>query len=171
MRQERALSMWHLGNSVGSKWLPAFAVSLLSVSVVMSVLAAGNAENASRPSSICSLQFEGVLLENLPQAKTASQMEHGLSGLQNVGTGMLFTWTDDEPRVFWMRGTPTPLSIAFIDKTGSVFQIEDMEPNTTALHWSTLPAREGLEVKQGDFQRLGITVGSRVIDRTCKSIN
>lgn len=150
-----------------AKWPQALALGLLGTAIAMTVVNARKAEEASRPSHLCTLQFDGVTLENVPQATTVSQMERGLSGREDVGSGMLFTWSDDEPRVFWMRGTPTPLSIAFIDAAGTVLQIEDMEPETDVFHWSTLPAREGLEVKQGEFQRLGIAPGSRLIDRKC----
>ena len=152
------------------KWLGAVAFGLLGTAITMTAVVARKADQASRPASLCTLQFDGVTLENVPQVTTRVQMERGLSGLQEVGTGMLFTWSDDERRVFWMRGTPSPLSVAFIDAAGTVLQIEDMEPETEIMHWSTLPAREGLEMEIGDFQRLGITPGSRLIHRECKPV-
>ena len=152
------------------KWLGAVAFGLLGTAITMTAVVARKADQASRPASLCTLQFDGVTLENVPQVTTRVQMERGLSGFQEVGTGMLFTWSDDAPRVFWMRGTPTPLSVAFIDAAGTVLQIEDMEPETEIMHWSTLPAREGLEMEIGDFQRLGITPGSRLIHRECKPV-
>ncbi|VVP61600.1 hypothetical protein PS874_06303 [Pseudomonas fluorescens] len=152
------------------KWLGAVAFGLLGTAITMTAVVARKADQASRPASLCTLQFNGVTLENVPQVTTRVQMERGLSGLQEVGTGMLFTWSDDALRVFWMRGTPTPLSVAFIDAAGTVLQIEDMEPETEIMHWSTLPAREGLEMEIGDFQRLGITPGSRLIRRECKPV-
>ena len=152
------------------KWLGAVAFGLLGTAITMTAVVARKADQASRPASLCTLQFDGVTLENVPQVTTRVQMERGLSGFQEVGTGMLFTWSDDAPRVFWMRGTPTPLSVAFIDAAGTVLQIEDMEPETEVMHWSTLPAREGLEMEIGDFQRLGITPGSRLIHRECKPV-
>ncbi len=152
------------------KLLAGFAAVLLVTAVAGSAFVAWKAERATRPASICSLQFDVNTLENVPQVKTLGQMERGLSGTKEVGSGMLFTWSDDAPRVFWMKGTPTPLSVAFIDATGTVLQIEDMEPETEIMHWSTLPAREGLEMEIGDFQRLGITPGSRLIRRECKPV-
>ena len=136
----------------------------------MTVVIARKADQASRPASLCTLQFDGVTLENVPQVTTIIQMERGLSGFQEVGARMLFTWSDDAPRVFWMRGTPTPLSVAFIDAAGTVLQIEDMEPETEVMHWSTQPAREGLEMEIGAFQRLGIVPGTRLIRRECKPV-
>lgn len=153
-----------------AKWPAALALSLLGAAIAMTLSVSRKAEEASRPSYLCTLQFEGVTLENVPQATTEPQMERGLSGLQDVGPGMLFTWSGDEPRFFWMRGTPTPLSIAFIDASGTVLRIEDMEPETDTFHWATPKAREGLEVKKGDFQRLGIAPGSRLIGRKCEAV-
>ena len=152
------------------KWLAVAALSFLGTAIAMTVVVARKADEASRPASVCNLQFDGVTLENVPQVTTKIQMERGLSGVTDVGAGMLFTWTDDAPRVFWMRATSTPLSVAFIDAAGTVLQIEDMEPETEVFHWSTLPAREGLEVKAGEFQRLGIAPGSRLTGRECKPI-
>ena len=152
------------------KWLGAVALCLLGTAITMTAVVARKADQASRPASLCTLQFDGVMLENVLQVTTRVQMERGLSGLQEVGTGMLFTWSDDERRVFWMRGTPTPLSVAFIDPAGTVLQIQDMEPETEVMHWSTLPAREGLEMENGDFQRLGIAPGTRLIRRECKPV-
>lgn len=152
------------------KWLAVAAFGFLATAIAMTVVVARKADEASRPASVCNLQFDGVTLKNVPQVTTKIQMERGLSGVTDVGAGMLFTWTDDSPRVFWMRATPTPLSVAFIDAAGTVLQIEDMEPETEVFHWSTLPAREGLEVKVGEFQRLGIAPGSRITSRECKPI-
>lgn len=152
------------------KWLAAAALGFLGTAIAMTVVVARKADKASRPATICTLQFDAVTLENVPQVTTKFQMERGLSGVTDVGAGMLFTWSDDSPRVFWMRATPTPLSVAFIDAAGTVLQIEDMEPETEVFHWSTLPAREGLEMKVGEFQRLGIVPGSRLTGRECKPI-
>lgn len=152
------------------KWLATVALGLLGASVAMTIVNARKTELASLPVSVCTLKFDGVTLENIPQATTEVQMQRGLQGLEDVGPGMLFTWSDDAPRVFWMRDTPTPLSIAFIDSKGVVLQVEDMEPETDIFHWSALPAREAFEMKIGEFQRLGIVQGSKIIDRECKPI-
>lgn len=146
------------------------AAVMLSATVATAVAKAWQAELESRPAQACRLQIDSAVLEVVPVAKTLPQMARGLSGLDDVGEGMLFSWPDDAPRVFWMKGTPMPLSVAFLDSTGVVLQIEHMAPETETFHWSRLPAREGLEVKQGDFERLGIKPGSRVVSRECWSI-
>lgn len=152
------------------KPLAAVAGGMLTLAIGLTLFSVWRAELATLPQTVCTLKFDVATLDNVPQVTTTPQMARGLSGLANVGPGLLFTWPDDAPRVFWMKGTPTPLSVAFIDAQGAVLQIEDMEPFSEFMHWSRLPAREGLEVKRGDFQRLGIAPGSRLISRQCKSI-
>lgn len=125
-------------------------------------------DRLARPGAICDITIDGVMIENVPQALTERQMMQGLAGVEDVGPGMLFTWTDDARRVFWMRGTPTPLSIAFIDSQGVIVQIENMEPESEKLHWSNGPVREALEVGRGEFEKLGIGIGSRVQGKSCQ---
>lgn len=147
------------------------AVVMLSAAVAATWAKARQAELAARPTLQCRLQFETVAIDAVPVAATIPQMARGLSSREDVGPGMLFSWPDDAARVFWMKDTPVALSVAFLDSAGVVLQIEHMEPESEVFHWSRLPAREGLEAKQGDFERLGIEVGSRLVDRECWSIN
>jgi len=156
---------------VRGKAVATAAGGMLALAIGLTLFSAWRADLATRPQTVCTLKFDVATLDNVPQVTTIPQMARGLSGRGDVGPGLLFTWADDAPRVFWMKDTPTPLSVAFIDAQGVVLQIEDMEPFSEFMHWSRMPAREGLEVKQGDFQRLGIAPGSRLISRQCKSIH
>jgi uncharacterized membrane protein (UPF0127 family) len=56
-----------------------------------------------------------------------------------------------------MRDTPLPLSIAFIDPAGHIASLADMQPRSKALHCPNTDVRYALEVRQGEFQRRGIT--------------
>ena len=77
--------------------------------------------------------------------------------------GMLFVFPDQRPRNFWMKDTSIPLSIAFLDDSGSIFSIQDMVPMQTATQYPSLqPAKYALEVNQGWFSRHGIEVGDAV---------
>lgn len=152
------------------RWPGVIAVALFVSATAVTIIHFVKRDHASRPAVICDLVFDSATLSNVPQVTTQIQMERGLSGLNDVGSGMLFTWSDDAARVFWMKGTPTPLSVAFIDAAGTVLQIEDMEPQTEVLHWSKLPAREGLEVKKGDFQKFGVAPGNKLVKRACVPI-
>ena len=74
---------------------------------------------------------------------------------------MLFVFAGDAVRHFWMQGTPSPLSIAFLDSAKAVINIEDMAPNTETIHRSTAPARYALEVRQGWFSDRGTGAGAK----------
>lgn len=76
--------------------------------------------------------------------------------------GMLFVFDSEELRSFWMKNTPLPLSIAFIDGDGRILEIYDMEPFSLAPVPSRFPARYALEVNQGRFSELEIRPGDRV---------
>lgn len=80
----------------------------------------------------------------------------------NRGEGMLFVFSDDEPRNFWMKNTLIPLSIAYIDKNGIIIDILDMEPLDLSPVPSSGPARYALEVNQGEFRYRNILVGDKV---------
>jgi uncharacterized membrane protein (UPF0127 family) len=77
--------------------------------------------------------------------------------------GMLFLFPRQEPQSFWMKNTPLPLDIIFIDATRTIVSIA---PNTTPfsekLIPSDKPAQFVLEVNGGFCQRHGIAVGNRV---------
>ncbi|MDY4768881.1 MAG: DUF192 domain-containing protein [Treponema sp.] len=75
------------------------------------------------------------------------------------GTGMLFVFEHDQILSFWMKNTPTPLSIAFITKDGKIKDIFDMQPFSTASKTSTGYVRYALEVPQGWYKKNGIKTG------------
>ncbi len=74
--------------------------------------------------------------------------------------GMLFVYTDEEPRTFTMEDTLIPLSIAFMDSEGRIVDIQDMEPSKEGYD-SAEPAQYALEVNQGFFEEHGVEVGDR----------
>ena len=76
--------------------------------------------------------------------------------------GMLFVYDREEILTFWMKNTPLPLSIAFIDQGGKIVDIQDMNPFSLRTHASPVPARYALEVNQGWFKRNLIRVGDVV---------
>lgn len=75
------------------------------------------------------------------------------------GTGMLFIFEYDQILSFWMKNTPTPLSIAFITKDGKIKDIFDMQPFSLASISSTGYVRYALEVPQGWYKKNGIKPG------------
>lgn len=94
-------------------------------------------------------------------ASTPEQRSQGLMFRENLppDQGMLFVFADDRVRSFWMRNTPIPLSIAFLDADRRIINILDMEPFDETLHQSAAPARYALEVNQGWFAARGMQAG------------
>ena len=98
-------------------------------------------------------------------AMTPSQRETGLMNRFSLKPdyGMLFVFERAEPLAFWMRNTYVALSIAFIGADGTILNIEDMQPQTDAAHWSKGAALYALEMKKGWFGERGIVAGDRVL--------
>jgi len=78
------------------------------------------------------------------------------------GSGMLFVYPRARPLSFWMRNTVVPLSIAFIDARGTIVRISDMKPRDERHVPSDWPSLYALEVPQGWFGSVGVTVGDKV---------
>lgn len=102
-----------------------------------------------------------VVVVNAELAKTEEEQMYGFMNRKNIpdGTGMLFIFKDDRIASFWMKNTPTPLSIAYIDYSGKIKDIFDMTPFSLATIVSTGYVRYALEVPQGWFSKNGIKVG------------
>jgi uncharacterized membrane protein (UPF0127 family) len=62
----------------------------------------------------------------------------------------------------WMMNTYVPLSVAFLDRDGTIINIADMQPQTQTTHSATRPAKYALEVNQGWFSKRGIKPGTKV---------
>ena len=101
-------------------------------------------------------------------AASSAQRGRGLMEVTDLGgfAGMLFMWEADTAGGFWMRNTPTPLSIAWYDADGNYVSAADMEPcgdlHTCPTYEPEGPYRFALEVPQGDLVDLGAGPGSRL---------
>lgn len=98
-------------------------------------------------------------------ARTEDERNTGYMHRKNIpdGTGMLFIFDRDQMLSFWMKNTPHPLSIAFIDSQGRIRDIFDMTPYSLANINSTVNVRYALEVPQGWFLRNGIETGDVLV--------
>lgn len=76
--------------------------------------------------------------------------------------GMLFVFDENDRHCMWMKNTPLPLSVAFVDERGAIVNIADMQPHTEDAHCAARPARYALEMAQGWFAARGIRAGSRL---------
>ena len=98
-------------------------------------------------------------------AEKPEDRNHGFMGRKTIpdGTGMLFVFEKDQILSFWMKNTPHPLSIAYIDSKGKIRNLFDMTPYSTASIVSAVSVRYALEVPQGWYKKNGITEGDTVI--------
>lgn len=96
-------------------------------------------------------------------ARTVDERAQGLMFRENLakGKGMLFVFPDTQIRSFWMKDTFIPLDIAYLDAEFRVVDINAMEPESTTSLPSALPAMFALEVPQGWFEEMGISVGAQ----------
>jgi uncharacterized protein len=97
-------------------------------------------------------------------AQTPAQRAKGLMGRQSLppNHGMLFVFEAPTRQCFWMRNTPLPLTIAFIDAKGKITSFADMTPFSDETHCSTVPVPFALEMEQGWFKKRGVLVGDSV---------
>lgn len=134
--------------------------SLLLTLLATSVVTLGSCNNSTlekRELSITKQNGEIVTLK-AEIAKTEEEKAKGYMERENIpeGTGMLFVFKTDKILAFWMKDTPTPLSIAYIDSKGKIRDIFDMEPYSLTGIYSSVSARYALEVPQGWFEKMGI---------------
>ncbi len=89
----------------------------------------------------------------------------GVTDLQGY-EGMAFVYPEDVENGFYMRNTPTPLSIAWVAADGAVVTIKDMAPCEDRDGCPSYPSegryRYAIEVFQGDLPRLGISEDATV---------
>jgi uncharacterized membrane protein (UPF0127 family) len=99
-------------------------------------------------------------------AEEEAQRQRGLMEVTDLEgyAGMLFVWNADVSTSFYMRNTPTPLSIAWFDAGGALVSTADMEPcgdvDDCPLYGADGPYRFALEVPQGELPSLGVEEGS-----------
>ena len=102
------------------------------------------------------------------QAEVAAkdnERQQGLMFREKMGSneGMVFVFDKPATKVcMWMNNTLIPLSVAFLDESGRIVNIENMKPQTTDSHCSKDLAvvRYALEMNQGWFKQKNIKPGS-----------
>lgn len=104
---------------------------------------------------------------HLVQAEVALREEERAQGLMyrekmGVNEGMVFRFPESRLVCMWMKNTPLPLSVAFIDEADTIINIEDMQPQTQDAHCAKKPARYALEMKQGWFRQKNLKPGTKV---------
>ena len=98
-------------------------------------------------------------------ADTIEKQQRGLMFRTELGPdeGMVFPYPIAQQLGFWMKNTPLPLDIIFIDQDRRVLNIAAMTtPYSTDSVYSDGPAVAVLEIPGGRAAELGIAKGDRV---------
>ena len=66
-------------------------------------------------------------------ARDPQERRKGLMGVEELPAdqGMAFVWPGPVDSTFWMKDTLVPLSVAFVDESGHVIDVLDMQPCET----------------------------------------
>jgi uncharacterized protein len=98
-------------------------------------------------------------------AATDATRELGLMSRTNLSDneGMIFVFPQPRPVTFWMKDTPTPLSIAYISASGRILELHDMKPfDETSIPSTSQAVVYALEVAKGWFDRHGVLPGDNI---------
>jgi len=145
----------------------AFALAL----AVASPLPEARADTSSRAAGVPQPRLPVVRLQagihvvTAELARTDRAREIGLMGRESLGPneGMLFVFERKAVHCFWMRDTPLPLSIAFLDDDGRIVDIAQMAPRSEDSHCPSRAVRFALEMEQGWFARRGLAPGAQLV--------
>ena len=78
-------------------------------------------------------------------------------------SGMLFVMDRSAPVGFWMKNTEVPLTIAYIDASGLIKELHDLQPRNEKPVPSRFPnIAYALEMPQGWFSKNNIWPGERI---------
>lgn len=145
---------------------PRIPLSLHRAAAVVLFGVAGCSDSSSGPPgpppTANTLTLNGATVK-VAIAATRAARAQGLMGVTQMAadSGMLFVFADDRQRGFWMKDTPIPLSIAFLDASKKVIFLADMTPRDTTVvgGFNAGPMRYAIEVNQGWFASHGVTLG------------
>ncbi|MCC6072684.1 DUF192 domain-containing protein [Massilia sp. GCM10020059] len=134
----------------------------LAAAALLSLVACGaGAQNAR----FTTIQLSaGMHLIQAEVAQTDAQRQQGLMFREKMANnhGMVFVFDQATSQCMWMKNTPLPLSVAFIDAEGKIVNIEDMQPQTLDSHCSATPVKYALEMNLGWFKQKNVKPGSTV---------
>ncbi|EJL87777.1 hypothetical protein PMI16_02663 [Herbaspirillum sp. CF444] len=104
----------------------------------------------------------GLYLIKAEVASTEAQREQGLMFRDKMGAneGMVFAFGQPAGVCMWMKNTLIPLSVAFMDETGKIINIEEMKEQTLDSHCATKAATYALEMNKGWFKQKNIKPGT-----------
>lgn len=104
----------------------------------------------------------GIYVIKAEVAANEAERQQGLMFREKMAPneGMVFIFDAPAAVCMWMKNTPLPLSVAFLDDEGKIINIEDMKPQTTDTHCAAKQARYALEMNLGWFKQKNIKPGT-----------
>ena len=142
---------------------------VLLVSGASALFALSACATAQQPVQFKTTQLSaGMHMIQAEVAATDPERQQGLMFREKMANnhGMVFIFDQSNPQCMWMKNTPLPLSVAFIDEQGKIVNIEDMQPHTLDSHCSTKPVKYALEMNLGWFKakniKPGMTIGGLI---------
>lgn len=142
-----------------------FPLAALSLSALAMASSFAAAQGKAQPRLPTVRLQAGMHIVQAEHAKDRVTREAGLMWRERLDPnwGMLFEFESPGVHCFWMRNTPLPLSIAFLDDDGRIVNLADMQPRSDDSHCAKRPVRFALEMEQGWFARRGLTVGAQLL--------
>ena len=139
-----------------------FFRSLCKTALAVGLICQLPANAQQRPAFQTIALSAGIHLIKAEVAGNEAEREYGLMYRDKMGQndGMVFLFGAPAGVCMWMKNTLLPLSVAFIDSTGKVVNIEDMQPQTTNSHCAKRPVAYALEMNLGWFKQKNIRAGS-----------
>jgi len=125
-------------------------------------------QKISDKNSITIFTQVGSMKINVEFARTPEELQKGLMNRVSLpkNSGMLFVFSDEETRNFWMKNTLIPLDVIFISSKGRVNEITTLNPcpetEICQSYNSKTPAQYVLEINAGSADKWKIIEGDIV---------
>ena len=101
----------------------------------------------------------------IEMAVSSAQKIKGLSKRESLckNCGMLFTFGFETQLPFWMKDTLIPLDMIWLDKNGTVVDIQTaLETNSSKIYQNQTPAQYVLELNANDSNKIGLKIGDTI---------
>jgi uncharacterized protein len=140
-------------------------VKFFAVAMTLAGLVACSGTNSQTNQPASAVTFDGsdaVLYVAI--AETAEEQRRGLMSVETLPAdeGMAFVFDEPVDSTFWMKDTLIPLSIAFVDESGRVIAVRDMQPcevDPCPTYGIDEPYVLAIEANLGWFDRAGVEGG------------
>jgi uncharacterized protein len=110
--------------------------------------------------------YKNLYLEFIEIAKTPEELKTGLMNRESLcqKCGMLFIFTNEGKKSFWMKNTKIPLDIIYVNEQDTVIKIhKDTTPfQTHPTYNSGKPAKYVLEVNAGYSKKIDLKVNDKI---------